>query len=149
MGSRQILTILILTNTLLSFITPTHCSSSKSENVTVSLYYETLCPYCANFIVNYLVKIFQNGLISIVNLRMVPWGNAWINKSDGSFICQVTSPSPSTFFLSFYLFLIFYFTAIFFKIVGATNCNRYHFYVDLPLISQHVTSILSLHLENQ
>lgn len=105
MGSRQILTILILTNTLLSFITPTHCSSSKSENVTVSLYYETLCPYCANFIVNYLVKIFQNGLISIVNLRMVPWGNAWINKSDGSFICQVTSPSPSTFFLSFSYFL--------------------------------------------
>ncbi|XP_023875794.2 gamma-interferon-responsive lysosomal thiol protein isoform X2 [Quercus suber] len=89
MGSRQILTILILTNTLLSLITPTHCSSSsKSENVTVSLYYETLCPFCANFIVNYLVKIFQNGLISIVNLRMVPWGNAWINKSDGSFICQ-------------------------------------------------------------
>lgn len=106
MGSRQILTILILTNTLLSFITPTHCSSSsKSQNVTVSLYYETLCPYCANFIVNYLVKIFQNGLISIVNLRMVPWGNAWIDKSDGSFICQVTSPSSSTFFLSFSYFL--------------------------------------------
>ncbi|KAM5560518.1 gamma-interferon-responsive lysosomal thiol protein-like [Rosa sericea] len=61
--------------------------SYAAENVSVTLYYETLCPYCADFIVNHLAKIFQNGLIPIVNLRMVPWGNAWLN-SDGSFACQ-------------------------------------------------------------
>ncbi|KAK9920353.1 hypothetical protein M0R45_028908 [Rubus argutus] len=61
--------------------------SYAAETVSVTLYYETLCPYCADFIVNHLANIFQNGLISIVNLRMVPWGNAWLN-SDGSFACQ-------------------------------------------------------------
>ncbi|KAF3448050.1 hypothetical protein FNV43_RR08758 [Rhamnella rubrinervis] len=59
----------------------------SDQTVTVSLYYETLCPYCADFIVNHLVQLFQNGLISIVNLRLIPWGNAWINP-DGSFACQ-------------------------------------------------------------
>nr|XP_011466176.1 PREDICTED: gamma-interferon-inducible lysosomal thiol reductase-like isoform X1 [Fragaria vesca subsp. vesca] len=61
--------------------------SYAAENVSVTLYYETLCPYCADFIVNHLAKIFDNGLISVVTLRMVPWGNAWLN-SDGSFACQ-------------------------------------------------------------
>ncbi|CAJ1948574.1 unnamed protein product [Sphenostylis stenocarpa] len=55
--------------------------------VSVSLYYESLCPYCADFIVNHLVRLFQTDLISIVNLRLVPWGNAWIS-SDASLICQ-------------------------------------------------------------
>ncbi|KAB5520058.1 hypothetical protein DKX38_024377 [Salix brachista] len=66
------------------FLTP---STSSSQNVTLSLYYETLCPYCADFIVNHLVKVFDKGLISIVNLRLIPWGNAFINP-DGSFVCQ-------------------------------------------------------------
>ncbi|KAJ1416262.1 Gamma interferon inducible lysosomal thiol reductase GILT [Sesbania bispinosa] len=41
----------------------------------------------SNFIVNHLVRLFQTGLISIVNLRMVPWGNAWI-APDATVICQ-------------------------------------------------------------
>ncbi|KAF5750788.1 gamma interferon responsive lysosomal thiol reductase family protein [Tripterygium wilfordii] len=63
------------------------CCRIESQNVDLSVYYETLCPYCADFIVNDLVKVFDKGLISIVNLRLVPWGNAFIN-SDGSFACQ-------------------------------------------------------------
>ncbi|KAL5742474.1 hypothetical protein ACOSP7_029206 [Xanthoceras sorbifolium] len=62
-------------------------SPCVSENVTVSVYYETLCPYCADFVVNHLVKLLQNGLSSIVNLRMIPWGNALI-QPDGTFVCQ-------------------------------------------------------------
>ncbi|KAJ9180531.1 hypothetical protein P3X46_008759 [Hevea brasiliensis] len=62
-------------------------SPSTSQNVTLSLYYETLCPYCADFIVNHLVKVFDGGLISIVDLRMIPWGNSFI-QSDGAFVCQ-------------------------------------------------------------
>ncbi|KAK4744268.1 hypothetical protein SAY87_010580 [Trapa incisa] len=62
-------------------------SVSSTEKVTVSLYYESLCPYCANFIVNSLVKVFQKGLNSVVHLRLIPWGNSWI-QSNGSFSCQ-------------------------------------------------------------
>ncbi|XP_021621289.1 gamma-interferon-responsive lysosomal thiol protein isoform X2 [Manihot esculenta] len=62
-------------------------SPSISQKVTLSLYYETLCPYCADFIVNHLVKVFDGGLTSIVDLRMIPWGNAFI-QSDGTFVCQ-------------------------------------------------------------
>jgi len=77
---------------LLLLVPPSSSSSSSSsapnEKVTVSLYYESLCPYCADFIVNRLVRLFQTDLISIVNLRLVPWGNAWI-APDGSVVCQV------------------------------------------------------------
>lgn len=83
MASRQ---FFLLTNIFI-FLFFTIPTTTSSEKVTVSLYYETLCPFCANFIVNHLVKIFQNGLISVVNLRMIPWGNAWIT-SDGTFTCQ-------------------------------------------------------------
>ncbi|KAK4392341.1 GILT-like protein F37H8.5 [Sesamum angolense] len=59
-----------------------------SENrVNLSVYYESLCPYCANFIVNHLVNIFHTDLLSIVNLRLVPWGNTRIGSND-SWICQ-------------------------------------------------------------
>ncbi|XP_050215301.1 gamma-interferon-responsive lysosomal thiol protein [Mercurialis annua] len=68
---------------LCCFVSP----SSSDDTVTMSVYYETLCPYCADFIVNRLVKLFDTGLISIVKLRMIPWGNALI-QSDGSFVCQ-------------------------------------------------------------
>ncbi|EOY07102.1 Gamma interferon responsive lysosomal thiol reductase family protein, putative [Theobroma cacao] len=62
-------------------------SPCHAQNVTLSLYYETLCPYCADFIVNHLVKLFDKGLNSIVNLRLVPWGNA-VMQRDGNFVCQ-------------------------------------------------------------
>ncbi|KAL3622747.1 hypothetical protein CASFOL_032012 [Castilleja foliolosa] len=61
---------------------------TDSENrVKLSLYYESLCPYCANFIVNHLVKIFQTDLINIVDLRLVPWGNTRIQTND-TWACQ-------------------------------------------------------------
>ncbi|KAK7382452.1 hypothetical protein VNO80_01305 [Phaseolus coccineus] len=74
---------------LLLLLVPLSSSSSGAPNdkVTVSLYYESLCPYCADFIVNHLVRLFQTDLISIVNLRLVPWGNAWI-APNASIICQ-------------------------------------------------------------
>lgn len=60
---------------------------SAGDTVNLSLYYESLCPYCASFIVNQLVKVFQSDLISVVNLRLIPWGNTII-ASNGSWICQ-------------------------------------------------------------
>ncbi|XP_022766243.1 gamma-interferon-inducible lysosomal thiol reductase-like [Durio zibethinus] len=79
MASLRLFTSLLL---LLLFI-----STYNAQNVTLSVYYETLCPYCADFIVNHLVKLFDKGLISIVNLRLVPWGNA-VMQRDGTFGCQ-------------------------------------------------------------
>ncbi|KAF5744483.1 gamma-interferon-inducible lysosomal thiol reductase-like isoform X1 [Tripterygium wilfordii] len=60
---------------------------SDSSKVSLVLYYESLCPYSANFIVNYLVKLFEDDLISIVDLKLVPWGNAKILGND-TFKCQ-------------------------------------------------------------
>lgn len=85
MASTKLLTFFFPASLLLLSISP----FGSSENVTVSVYYETLCPYCADFIVNHLVKLFQKGLNSIVNLRMIPWGNSMM-QPDGTFVCQVT-----------------------------------------------------------
>ncbi|KAE8686926.1 putative Gamma-interferon-inducible lysosomal thiol reductase precursor [Hibiscus syriacus] len=63
------------------FISPSHSSLDHDDveifppanqvgNVTLSLYYETLCPGCASFITNDLVKVFQTDLYTIVNLSM-------------------------------------------------------------------------------
>ncbi|KAL6967730.1 hypothetical protein U1Q18_033541 [Sarracenia purpurea var. burkii] len=59
----------------------------SSDKVSLGLYYESLCPYSANFVVNYLAKIFENGLISVVDLNLVPWGNAKI-RGNNTFDCQ-------------------------------------------------------------
>lgn len=50
---------------------------------------------------NHLVKVFDGGLTSIVDLRMIPWGNAFI-QSDGTFVCQVTI------LLQFFFFSLFF-----------------------------------------
>ncbi|KAK9290175.1 hypothetical protein L1049_008341 [Liquidambar formosana] len=96
MASRQLFFLVPLIILLSLFISSSHSSSaedpvvssaSASQKVDLSLYYETLCPYCANFVVNHLVKLFQTQIISIVNLRLVPWGNANL-YSNGSIVCQ-------------------------------------------------------------
>lgn len=65
-------------------------SLSSSQKVTLSLYYEALCPFCADFIVNHLPQIFQDGLISSIDLHLVPWGNT-LFQPDGTILCQVFS----------------------------------------------------------
>lgn len=62
-------------------------SGGEGDKVELVLYYETLCPYCSNFIVNHLGKIFDNGLISILDLKLVPYGNARIGVND-TIACQ-------------------------------------------------------------
>ena len=63
-------------------------SVHASSKVRLELFYETLCPYCTRFIVNHLYKIFDNGLIDIVDLNLVPYGNARVGPG-GSITCQV------------------------------------------------------------
>ncbi|CAL1368793.1 unnamed protein product [Linum trigynum] len=63
-------------------------TTSSGDKVPLALYYESLCPYSANFIVNYLVRVFEDDeLFSIVDLYLSPWGNAKI-RSNGTFVCQ-------------------------------------------------------------
>ncbi|KAM1055643.1 hypothetical protein ACFX13_029848 [Malus domestica] len=60
---------------------------SDSSKVSLALYYESLCPYSPNFIVNYLVKLFKDEFISIVDLKVSLWGKAKLRSND-TFTCQ-------------------------------------------------------------
>ncbi|KAG0539984.1 hypothetical protein BDA96_03G369500 [Sorghum bicolor] len=55
--------------------------------VPVSVYYETLCPFCSAFVVNDLSRVFRNGISSIADLRLVPFGNGRVS-ADGTITCQ-------------------------------------------------------------
>ncbi|XP_027184268.1 gamma-interferon-responsive lysosomal thiol protein isoform X1 [Coffea eugenioides] len=57
----------------LTFVSPISC-----KKVSLGLSYESNCPYSVLFVVEDLYKIFYNGLIDIVDLHLVPWGNARI-----------------------------------------------------------------------
>ncbi|XP_050226684.1 gamma-interferon-responsive lysosomal thiol protein-like isoform X1 [Mercurialis annua] len=59
----------------------------KAQKVVLSLYYEALCPYCRNFIIKPLAEMFQTDLISIVDLQLIPWGNANLNPNN-TITCQ-------------------------------------------------------------
>lgn len=90
--SDLLLLVLIVSLAANLFTSSTAASSSSvavasEEKVKLTLYYEALCPYCENFIVNYLYKLFDNGLISIVDLKFSPYGNAKI-RSNGTIVCQ-------------------------------------------------------------
>ncbi|KAJ4823516.1 hypothetical protein Tsubulata_017893 [Turnera subulata] len=61
---------------------------SSPKKVVVSLYYESLCPYCRNFITGPLAAAFDNDLMTIANLRLVSWGNAILQN--GRINCQRT-----------------------------------------------------------
>ncbi|KAK6927133.1 Gamma interferon inducible lysosomal thiol reductase GILT [Dillenia turbinata] len=63
-------------------------SASDSDKVSLGLYYESLCPYSANFIINYLVKIFEDDLLSIIDLNLVPYGNAKLRSNSTIIDCQ-------------------------------------------------------------
>ncbi|KVI03737.1 Gamma interferon inducible lysosomal thiol reductase GILT [Cynara cardunculus var. scolymus] len=87
---RPLVLIVFLTANLFTASTAASSSSvavASEEKVKLTLYYEALCPYCENLIVNYLYKLFDNGLISIVDLKFSPYGNAKI-RSNGTIVCQ-------------------------------------------------------------
>ncbi|KAG6744291.1 hypothetical protein POTOM_053008 [Populus tomentosa] len=104
MGSSPFLSFLVLTALVFLFVTPSHSSeydvaresappvtsrkiSRNSEKVKMSLYYESLCPYCSSFIAGPLAQVLETDLMTILNLRLVPWGNA-ILDSNNTIECQ-------------------------------------------------------------
>ncbi|XP_021645341.2 uncharacterized protein LOC110638913 [Hevea brasiliensis] len=98
----QLLCCFIILTFLSMFIFPSQSTSRKditkfpsdvkyNEKVNVSLYHETLCPSSASYILHDLSNaLFKERLFHIVNLRMVPWGNARIVKPHKTFLCQKT-----------------------------------------------------------
>jgi hypothetical protein len=63
-------------------------AAADGGKVAVALYYESLCPYSARFVVNHLAKVFADGLREVVDLTLVPYGNARIHPG-GEISCQV------------------------------------------------------------
>ncbi|KAL6645750.1 hypothetical protein ACP70R_017358 [Stipagrostis hirtigluma subsp. patula] len=58
-----------------------------AKKVDVALYYESLCPYSARFVVDHLAKVFGDGLLDAIDLTLVPYGNARV-AGDGKISCQ-------------------------------------------------------------
>ncbi|KAL5719366.1 hypothetical protein ACHQM5_012155 [Ranunculus cassubicifolius] len=86
---RPMFFLVILIALSASAASTTSTTSISSERVRVDYYYEALCPGCADFLVNSLSKIFTNQLISIINLHLVPYGNARLGGPDKkTIICQ-------------------------------------------------------------
>ncbi|KAL9428714.1 hypothetical protein AB3S75_030661 [Citrus x aurantiifolia] len=99
MTSHQLYFFIVFTSLMFMFISsPCSCVEyvgatklpppKHNDNVNLSLYYETLCPGCAEFISEGLGKVFEKGLISIVNIRLIPWGNAEIVEPNKTVDCQ-------------------------------------------------------------
>ena len=59
------------------------------EKVNLSVYYESLSNSSAVFIVKNLREIFNNDIIDIVNLQLVPWANSHVNQTNNVISCQV------------------------------------------------------------
>ncbi|XP_075489807.1 gamma-interferon-responsive lysosomal thiol protein-like [Primulina tabacum] len=70
-----------------SFMITASFSSGSASKVKLELYYESLCPYCSNLIVNYLYEVFESDIASITDLKLIPYGNAKISPN-GTIICQ-------------------------------------------------------------
>jgi interferon gamma-inducible protein 30 len=62
--------------------------AAGNGKVPVALYYESLCPASADFVVNHLAKIFKDGLLDAANVTLIPYGNAKVG-ANGAISCQV------------------------------------------------------------
>lgn len=99
MDALRLLLILSIVSYSSSSATAAAAAVNGGEKVALELYYETLCPYCSNLIVNYLYTIFESDLISITDLKLIPYGNAKI-KSNGTIVCQVSLSLSPVYFIN-------------------------------------------------
>ncbi|XP_013600246.1 PREDICTED: gamma-interferon-inducible lysosomal thiol reductase-like [Brassica oleracea var. oleracea] len=89
-STSKLLLLLICYVSLIFFVSSSSSSSDlpSSPKVSLGLYYESLCPYCSSFIVNHLTKLFEDDLISIVDLHLSPWGNTKLRSDNVTAVCQ-------------------------------------------------------------
>lgn len=64
-------------------------SAEKAKRVNVTLYFESLCPGCQNFINTQFYPAFES-IGSIMNVALVPYGNAFEEMDEGKwkYTCQ-------------------------------------------------------------
>ena len=62
--------------------------AAGNGKVRVALYYESLCPDSADFVVNGLAKIYKDGLLDAADVALAPYGNAKV-AANGAISCQV------------------------------------------------------------
>jgi len=58
--------------------------AAEARRVSLDLFYEALCPYCASFVAVQLNHTLDQGFADIVDLRFVPW----VRWSAGSAGCM-------------------------------------------------------------
>ena len=90
-----VLTALLLICTNALSLKELQCSSQK---VHLTIYYDTLSPSCEEFIVFELPKAFELDFMPIINLRLVPYENDYIQEPNDTIICQVSFPTFLIFF---------------------------------------------------
>ncbi|XP_003558136.1 gamma-interferon-inducible lysosomal thiol reductase isoform X1 [Brachypodium distachyon] len=61
--------------------------NGDAGKVRLALYYESLCPFSASFVVENLTRVFKDGLLEAADLTLVPYGNAEVG-ADRSISCQ-------------------------------------------------------------
>ncbi|XP_044979102.1 gamma-interferon-responsive lysosomal thiol protein-like isoform X1 [Hordeum vulgare subsp. vulgare] len=61
--------------------------SDGTGKVPVELYYESLCPPSALFVTYRLAEAFEDGLLEVADVTLVPYGNAEVGK-DGTITCE-------------------------------------------------------------
>lgn len=103
MVSPKLSITIVMTLLLLLFINESQTDGAEitpfgNQKVNLSVYYESLSQSCATFIVKNLEEIFNNDIIDIVNLQLIPWANSHVNITNNSISCQVFN------FSLFYLF---------------------------------------------
>ncbi|XP_076957228.1 gamma-interferon-responsive lysosomal thiol protein-like [Bidens hawaiensis] len=83
---RSSVVLLLIVSFIAALVMPSP-SPVVGDKVKLNLYYESLCPFCQNFILNDLPKIYDNGLIDIIDLKLSPYGNAKL-LDNGTIVCQ-------------------------------------------------------------
>merc|ERR1712018_224269 len=81
---------------LTSFSHPSSAKPKDDQHVVVSLYYESLCPYCKSWISDELIPTYEK-LTKYMSVEFIPYGNAH-QRADGDswkFTCQ-HGPSECT-----------------------------------------------------
>ncbi|XP_042512640.1 gamma-interferon-responsive lysosomal thiol protein-like [Macadamia integrifolia] len=78
---------LLLLSCIFVFASARDSPYAPAPKVSLGVYYQTLCPPCSSFILNNLSKALDNGLINILDIKLVPYGNAKLLGND-TIICQ-------------------------------------------------------------
>uniref|UniRef100_A0ACD5WYT4 Uncharacterized protein n=1 Tax=Avena sativa TaxID=4498 RepID=A0ACD5WYT4_AVESA len=83
----QSLLLAALLATISAASTAQDIAVTGNNKVRVEVYYESLCPYSARFVVNQLGNAFKEGLLDGAEVSLVPYGNAEVGTF-GAMSCQ-------------------------------------------------------------